>query len=275
MRSGIILFAALLVIANLSVVARSQEVDYPRATPVEPAPNIKTPGPDMGNFPNGSYTLPQGWAYLEFSPFTLNGPETGTPSNYSTPFLLRYGVTDNVEFRIFSTGIQSNYGSGDNTTGFTPTAFDLKVHLWDEDKTGWVPSTALEVWLQTDLTSTAEVFDDGFQPAVNLNFDKSLPWNCSVEITIGVIGAEEFDGSQTFQETVQWSFSRNLTDDFNIFLNGYHNAIAGPGNGSGEMIGAGATWYVSDRVALWGSYNVGLNDDAPTTLSQLGLSIAY
>src|SRR5262245_46548998 len=34
-------------------------------------PNIATPGPDFGDFPNSAYTLPRGGIYIEQAPFTL------------------------------------------------------------------------------------------------------------------------------------------------------------------------------------------------------------
>ncbi len=240
-----------------------------------PAPNIRTPGPDMGNFSNSAYTLPQGGAYVEFSPVTLSGPMSGGSANYSSPFLLRYGVTDDTEFRVLGCGIQPNYGGDEHITGFTPLAIDLKVHLWDENKEGLLPATALEVWIQSDLLSTSSEFDEGLQPAISLNFDKSLPAGWSLEVNVGIAGQEKPDGREIIDETVQWTVSRNLSPNVNVFVNGYLNTIAGPGNGGGAMIGGGAFWYLSDRVATFGSYNGGLNDEAPTTLAQLGLSIAY
>src|SRR5688572_26165903 len=58
-----------------------------------PAPNIADPGPDMGDFPNSSFTLPKGRVYIESAPFTYAGADSKNSAAYNWPYLFRYGVT--------------------------------------------------------------------------------------------------------------------------------------------------------------------------------------
>ena len=41
------------------------------------------------------------------------------------------------------------------------------------------------------------------------------------------------------------------------------------------VTGAGGIWTVNDRLAIYGSYNVGLTKDSPTTIALLGFAVAF
>lgn len=57
----------------------------------------------MANFPNGSFTLPQGSAYVETTG-NYNSKSTYFDEQYNASYLLRYGLTDNIELRVMSDG---------------------------------------------------------------------------------------------------------------------------------------------------------------------------
>ena len=84
--------------------------------------DIRDPDPDSANFPNGAYTLPKGRMYIENSPLGLYGASKSSPRVYQWEYLLRYGLTDNLEFRIFSNGFtaQASQGKQPATTGYSP-----------------------------------------------------------------------------------------------------------------------------------------------------------
>src|SRR5262245_45260897 len=107
-------------------------------------PDIKTPGPDLGDFPNSAFTLPRGGIYVEQGPFTLQTGNRQVAGAYLWPFLLRFGLTDNVEFRVFANGLTSTFGA-DGVTGFAPLALDFKVHLWNDRMEFFRPAASLEV----------------------------------------------------------------------------------------------------------------------------------
>jgi len=100
---------------------------------------IREPGPDTANYPNSPNTLPRGGVYLEWSPvFFTSAITTVQPTSYNAEFLLRLGLTDRVEFRVYSSGYTwqaAGLGMG-QTTGFSPLIFDTKVHFWEENLTG-------------------------------------------------------------------------------------------------------------------------------------------
>ena len=98
-----------------------EDDDVHRSESVSNRRDIREPGPDTANFPNSPFTLPQGRLYVETSPVFISGPSRGTPPTYNAEFLIRYGLTDRVELRLFGNGPTFERGrSGSN--GFGPLA---------------------------------------------------------------------------------------------------------------------------------------------------------
>jgi len=257
-------------------------------------PNIKEPGPDMGDFPNSAFTLPKGRAYIEFSPVTLFNADRQNPQGYVAPYLLRYGVTDNVEFRIFGNGITSLGGSAP-TTGFSPLNLDLKVHLWNDRKEWFIPASSLEVFLLT--TWGSQQFNGGWQPSINMNFDLPMTKKLNLEWTFGYGGVQQAININTHeifiprfnflvpgihrsfnlnfnQFSAQWAIEYEVTDQLEIFVHGFHNGAILLNLGAGEMIGVGAFWKFNSRLIAFGSVNTGLTPNLPSIAAQLGFAVA-
>jgi hypothetical protein len=265
--------------------------DDPGAGDDEPEtwPNVESPGPDMANFPNSAFTIPRGAFQVEFAPVTLSGPTINNGPNYNTQFLLRYGLTDRLEFRLFGIGFDAIFNSPQRTTGFAPPAFDLKMNLWGESKNHLIPATGLEVYLQSTFGSP--VFRSGLQPAMSLLFDHTLPLGFQFEWNIGFNGAQRpvkpgakasgpinvFHGPEenTLELNLQWALQRRLFGKVDVFTHGFLNSSAIPSLGDGVVVGAGGLYAVSRRVSLFGSYNAGLTRDAPTTFLLLGFASAF
>ena len=110
--------------------------------------DVGNPGPDIANFPNSPFTLSQGRFYLETSPVFLSGPSRGTAATYNAEFLLRYGLTDRVELRLFSNGPTFERGRY-AANGMAPLAWDIKTNLWRENRKYHMPAVGLEVFLLT------------------------------------------------------------------------------------------------------------------------------
>ena len=81
--------------------------------------DIRDPDPDLANFPNGAYTLPKGRLYIESSPVGFFGASKYYPRVYQWEYRLRYMLTDNLEFGIFSNGLtaQARQSAGGAATG--------------------------------------------------------------------------------------------------------------------------------------------------------------
>ncbi|MFO0896889.1 MAG: hypothetical protein U0836_05590 [Pirellulales bacterium] len=260
------------VIAQAERIARRGEID------------ISDPGPDTVNFPNSPFTLPKGRLYFENSPFGYYGGPPGASNTFQWEFLLRYGLTDNLEFRIFSNGltIESNPTPA---SGFSPIVFDLKLHLWEENKRYFLPAVGLEVYIQSGFGSPA--FDSGTQPALSLLLDQTLPFGIEFNYAFSMTGLRDSIEAIVYQFGFQWAFQRELTDKVDVFVHGFYNDSAEPRLPGPDppipglvipnvnVVGAGALWTINDRVAAWGSCNAGTTTDAPPIIGLAGFALAF
>ena len=249
--------------------------------------DIRDPDPDTANFPNGAYTLPKGRLYIESSPVGFYGPSHSAPGHYNWEYLFRYGLTDNLEFRIFSNGLTATRGKN-GTVGVSPLAFDFKVNFWEENTRYWLPAMGAEVYLQTTLGSPA--FNSGTQPSMALLFDQTLPLGFNLEQNFGIAGNRGIEGENVYAFSYQWSVQHQIIEDFDMFWQGFYNAAALPRvrnfttlEPPGErreqptavVTGVGAIWTVNDRLAIFGSYNFGLTRFSPSTIALLGFALAF
>jgi hypothetical protein len=249
--------------------------------------DIRDPDPDTANFPNGAYTVPKGRAYIENSPVSFYGPSVITPPQYNWEFLFRYGMTDNLELRIFSNGLTATKGKN-GTVGFSPLAFDFKANFWEENTKYWIPAMGVEIYIQTTFGSPA--FNSGTQPSINLLFNHSLPRGFSYEHNFGITGNQGILRENIYQFSYQWSLQHQVVKDFDVFYQGFYNAAALPRlrrfalpefikiptrNPPALVMGAGGIWTINDRLAVYGSYNAGLTKSSPTTIALLGFAVAF
>jgi hypothetical protein len=257
-------------------------------------PDLSKPGPDMGDFPNSAFTLPMGRWQIEFSPVTLANADRQNPAVFVAPYLLRYGLTDDVEFRVFGNGVTHPFGSSPST-GFSPLNLDFKVHLWNDRKEWLIPAMSLEVYLLTQWGSSQ--FDGGWQPSLNLNFDLPIAKKTNLEWTLGYTGVQEAINIHTKERfiprfnilvpgihrtidtnfnqfTAQWAVEYEVNDRFQIFAHGLHNGAILLNLGAGEMVGVGAFYKFSSRLMGFGSINTGLSPNLPSCAGQIGFALA-
>ena len=273
----------LLVATAIAVLAMSAfgQSDEERQTDDLRWPDIKSPGIDLGDFPNSAFTLPAGTWQLELAPFGILAEDEFSQPEFSTQFLLRYGLTDDVEFRVLGNGFTAVY-TDPQTTGFSPLALDMKIHLWDDQRDWFLPASSLEVSLTTDWGSRA--FSSGYQPTLSLNFDYPLTDTLNLEWTVGygeVIGtlvARSGPNLVTFDDNVnqasfQWSFEKDLTEDVQVFLTG-QTAESVPGQSAGTALAFGGFWCTSCRFSYFGIMGWGVTPDAPKFGAQFGFGIS-
>lgn len=237
-------------------------------------PSIREPGPDTANYPNGPDTLPRGGVYVEYSPISYTTAITGIqPTSYNAEMLLRMGLTDQFEFRLFTTGFTwQAAGLGlDETTGFSPLIFDTKIHLWDENEDWFIPATGLEAFIQTPWGSPA--FNAGTQPGIMMLFRNTLFWGLVAEYNVGVATDSTRDGFVPI-DIIQWAFTKEITDDFQIFFHGFQNESALPRLSAQTVIGGGFVWFPSDRFSVFGNWGSATDVNGPATTFQLGMANA-
>jgi len=242
--------------------------------------DVSLPGPDLANFPNSSYTLPQGGFYLENSPGGFYGSSSISQSQWNWEYLLRYGLTDNIEFRLFSNGLTAQSG----VTGFSPIAFDTKAHIWAGDWEYFNISLGAEAYIQTTSWLASPELTSPLQYSFNLLVDHELPWDISFEWNLGFV-RQSLSGSVIYLPTFQWALQRNVTDHIALFVQGYNNAdalprIPGartvvPARPEQQAIGFGGQWSLNRQVALYASYNWGLTKYTPSYNANIGFAISF
>ena len=237
--------------------------------------SIRDPGPDTANYPNGPNTLPRGGVYLEMSPVFFTAPITTIqPASYNAEFLLRLGLTDRVEFRVYSSGFTwqaAGMGMG-QTTGFSPLIFDTKIHFWEEDRDWFIPAAGFEAFIQTPWGSPA--FNAGTQPGLMMLFRNTLFWGLVAEYNVGVAADSTQDGYVPI-DVVQWAVTKELTDDFQVFVHGFQNESALPRLSAQTVVGTGFVWFPSDRLSVYGNWGFGTDRSGPATTFQLGFANSY
>ena len=246
---------------------------------------IRSPGPDTANYPNSAFTLPAGRSYIEVLPVVFSGQSGGSPSNYSAQMLLRHGVTDWLEFRLFLPGVPQVQFASDGqpqVTGFGPLTFDTKIHIFDEKKELYLPAFGVELALQTNWASPA--FDGGVQPSINLLFDHSLPWDFLFEWNVGVFGGKDNFGINYYQANWQFALQRELLPGFSVFVQAYINdanltkfgpQIPNTIPTNATVVGAGFQLIVNDRMAVYASGGGGVTKSATESVALIGMAFAF
>lgn len=232
--------------------------------------SISTPGPDLANFPNSAFTLPQGRAYIELAPFNYSRRSSGgAPTQWSAGYLLRYGLTNDFELRLLSDGYTKELG-GERSSGMSPQVFDFKWHVSDENKDSHLPAFGIEVAVQTDLASRA--FRGRTQPSVSLNFDQTLPLDIAFEYNLGVFTQDSDEGKRETQGAFSWALQKEVVTDVAFFVNGYTNA--GEGHPS-SAVGAGLQWTATPRVAVYTNLSGGLTQTTSKFSALFGFAVAF
>jgi hypothetical protein len=258
-------------------------------------PDIGNPGADLANWPNSAFTLPEGRVYIEFEPLSFSAAVNGgspQPVQYAMDYLVRYGLTDNIELRLFGNGPTYTGGSTDSWN-FSPVGFDTKIHCWGEQQAFFLPAMAIEAYLQTEWLGNTTT-NSGTQPGISFNFDQSLPFEVDLEYNFGAVRTQDITSNQkenVWDFSFQWSLQRDFWNkDVAWFIHGYYNSPSIPRVPNGQamtgpnqvviveaqnVVGAGFIWTINSRVSMWGQSSAGTNASTPSLLSNIGFAVAF
>jgi len=203
------------------------------------------------NYPNSPNTLPRGGVYLELSPVFYTGAiSTIQTPMYNAEFLLRMG----------------------QTTGFSPLVFDTKMHLWEENEDWFIPAAGFEAFVQTPWGSPA--FDSGTIPGLMMLFRNTLWWGLVAEYNIGISDDSTQGGYQPV-DIIQWAITKEVTDDFQVFVHGFQNQSAPPRLVTQTVVGTGFVWFPGDRLSVFGNWGFGTDKSGPASTFQAGLANSF
>lgn len=230
--------------------------------------SISNPGPDMANFPNSAFTLPKQHAYAEIA--GTYSSEKSEPEQYTLGYILRYGLTDDLELRLISNGLTISETEPKKNIGISPQIFDVKYHWLDAPEGSMMPAVGIEAQVQSTWSSSA--FNGGTHGGLSLNFDHALPFDLALEYNVGFNGQQIDESNALYQLNLSWALQKNLTQDHAIFVNGFTNTGAGLTTSS---IGGGAQWTINQHLAAFINMSLGLTATTPPFFSLCGFAVAF
>lgn len=252
-------------------------------------PDIDNPGADLANWPNSAFTLPQGRSYIEVSPFGYYGSSKVSPQQFDMQYLLRYGILDDVELRIFGNGFTYT-GGHINRWDYAPLGFDTKIQLRTEQPDSILPAIGFEAYLMTQWLGNT-VTNGGTQPGFSFNFDQSLPYEIDFEYNIGAFRSLNSQGKNQWDYNFQWAFQKSFfAPSFALFIHGYINGAtipktparnsnsyttSGVASVNDNIIGGGFIWSLSKRLSVWGQASTGTTSADSGLLTYTGFAVAF
>lgn len=252
-------------------------------------PDIDNPGADLANWPNSAFTLPQGRGYVEISPFGYYGSSKAGPQQFDMQYLLRYGVLDDVELRIFGNGFTYT-GGHINRWDFAPLGFDTKIQLRTEQPDSILPAIGFEAYVMTQWLGDT-LTNSGTQPGFSFNFDQSLPFEIDFEYNVGAFRSLTTQRRSEWNYNFQWAFQKSFfSPSFSLFIHGYINGATIPRSpaknsnsvsNSGvtsvndNIVGGGFIWSLSRRLSVWGQASTGTTSADSGLLTYTGFAVAF
>jgi len=252
-------------------------------------PDIDNPGADLANWPNSAFTLPQGRSYIEVSPFGYYGSSKASPQQFDMQYLLRYGILDDVELRVFGNGFTYT-GGHINRWDYAPLGFDTKIQLRTEQPDSILPAIGFEAYVMTQWLGNT-VTNGGTQPGFSFNFDQSLPYEIDFEYNIGAFRSLTSQGKNEWDYNFQWAFQKSFfVPSFSLFIHGYINGAtiprapaknsnsytnSGVASVNDNIVGGGFIWSLSRRLSVWGQASTGTTSADSGLLTYSGFAVAF
>jgi hypothetical protein len=198
---------------------------------------------------------------------------------WSTPTLLRFGVSDTLELRIETDGrmraISDNLGTGARSTenGYADVSLGVKWHMADEN--GMRPS--LGVLAHVDLDSGSGQFRaPGKGGSLRLAAEWELPDEFSLGVMPGLAWQRNDDGERYTGAIFGIVLGKGWTDRFRTFVEYSAPQIAkGRNGGVVTTFDVGGAYLVADTVQVDAAVSRGLNRNTPDWSWTVGLSIKF
>ncbi|QYF95893.1 transporter [Massilia sp. PAMC28688] len=195
---------------------------------------------------------------------------------WSTPTLIRFGITDNVELRVESDGAvrqrSSAVGSAISTErGYADASLGLKWHAMDARDS--LPSVG--VLLHADLATGSRAFrDEGTRPSLRVVAEWELPNDVSFGIMPGLGYDKGNDrGEGTVFGILGVVAGKSWTDRLRSFVEVSSPRLARASRGGTEAsLTVGSAYLITNNCQLDAALSRGLNHRTPETSLTVGLS---
>ncbi len=248
-------------------------------------PNAESPAPGRGELPELGFSTPRG-VQVEIAPWPSAAHDDAGPT-YSTQFLPAR-ADRHLELRPSASASRPSSAARSTPPGSRRSRSTSRCTLWDESENHLIPAVGSEAYILDEIDANPSVARA--QPSISRLFDHTLPKEHPTSSgTSGSNGGPGPGGATTTTSTARstpstirsrprpWNSTSNgqrqrrFFDRLDLFTHGYLNSSAIPNLGDGVVVGGrrgldGHAW----RTSFFGSYNAGLNKDAPTTSAILG-----
>ena len=201
--------------------------------------------------------------------------------SWSTPTLLRLGVSDSVELRLETDGRQRDRvtdiasGAATTTQGWNDLSLGVKWHARDSDA---ATGTAAIAWLlHADIASgTGAYRGEGIRPSLRVVYEWDLPHELSLGVMPGVTSERRADGSRYASGVFAVTLGQAFNDEWRGFVELAAPRIArGRDGGTGWLLDVGGAWLLNADVQIDSALSFGLNRNVPDLGWTVGLSLRF
>ncbi|MHA4870430.1 transporter [Duganella sp. PWIR1] len=234
---------------------------------------------DRPDFVESSNVVGAGRFQIETS-FALERDKAngGKQRTYSTPTLLRFGLSDNWEARIETDGrmrvVTDDPGGGRQTdNGYADVSLGVKWHMADAD--GSLPSMGVLAHLDLD-SGTAAFRAPGKGGSLRLAAEWELPGDLGLGVMPGLAWQRDDNGARYTSAIFGVVLGKEWNERFRSFIEYSAPQIArGRHGGTVTTFDVGAAYLLTDLVQVDSALSRGLNRNTPDWSWTVGLSIKF
>ncbi len=231
---------------------------------------------DRPDFVESAQVVGRGVVQLETSlAFERDKRYGGDVRTWTTPTLLRVGVSDTVELRWETDGFisqRSRTATGWSTlSGFSDSSLGVKWHLTDDDGKGR-PATA--VLFHVDMDSGSAAFRrNGWAPSLRGAAEWELAGDASIGVMAGILWDRADTGERFRSGILAITYSRPLGENLRGFVELAGQSLA-PQRFGGHVVtfDTGLSYALGKDMQVDCALSVGTNRDTPDYAFTVGLS---
>ncbi len=236
---------------------------------------------DRPDFVESSDVVGPGRFQIEFGVQSERDTAEGAKSRTRTsPTLLRFGVSESLEFRIDTDGrttsrAEDSSGLQTRKRGWADASIGLKWHMADGDEAKGLPGMAWLFHLDGD-TGSAPFRAQGWRPSLRFVAEWDLPNDLSVGVMPGIAASNNEAGKRFAAGILAITVGKAWTPAWRSYveLAGQQLALTANG-GSVVTFDTGITHLVNDTLQFDLSLARGLTHETPRLAWGLGASVRF
>jgi Putative MetA-pathway of phenol degradation len=245
-------------------------------TPASAADPITTDRPDVVE---SSLTVGRGRFQIETSIARERDKDAGARTTvFTTPTLLRLGVSENVELRFETEGYvraklsDPAAGIEERESGYADASLGVKWHVLDGK--GLRPSAAM--LLHADIDSGSRPFrGEGVRPSLRMPFEWELANDFSLGIMPGIV-YDKTNGARHASGILAAVLGKEWTPRFRSFVEVAAERIASSRHGGSIVTyNTGVAYLLTDNVQIDTAVSWAANHNTPDFAWTVGLSIRF